>query len=675
MLTKKMLDNWTAFCLLKAKKYNQLLKVNNSSSEITFLKACTHLLLKDEDEALNLILQNKSSFIKTQNGQALAIQLLTKNILTRLSEKSDGDGADYLFSELKGILKFDQNYTNQVFHLWSVFPYQIVSNISETQIVFEQIAKKEPFDPDIAHAWGVFSNSVAHNLLEKGMVEEAYTTFEIVISNFAYVLLNDCFWINWTASRKASYNAEINSDHISYLKSKIEKNIMEFVTQKMISSNNSKAKDLSWRLNLAWELELEAVKSLMKTKGFKYSKNGKSHEIGFGPLFMKHRNLEARLKEFINNNSKQKSRNNIDFIYQLLKIYKDKPIDELEKPDNKELKKIKRMFSCLGICEALVLKKHFEESLGFLENDAFTENHDNELFESEEITQLQFEMTTDTQLLIAEQLVRKNQPDLEKAVGSWQLALASSKKWNGYEVTKRKIINTSIGRAQTLRKKDIDDAIQLLEAVYSILSDGKVSGFLVELLRNRAIKKANRSVKENNVSSLETNLPDLRKAMELNPHSKQIILDLYQILRSCSYMRYDKGEKDKAISLINEALKTVEGGLVYFRNDIKLKKYITEAKQNLRYFQGPTKSISNIDQELLEMLNTILSDKKKNPESMAKRYNKQGVEKAKRGDFIEAIEDFEKAVKLDATFQLAKDNLKATMMEYLFQLFPNNKNE
>ena len=580
-IEEKKYISLTAFCLLKAKRYDELLQIGVNSPEIIDYQAVAIFSRGDEKMALNQIRNSK-----VLKGSSLCLflenKLFNKKILQRdfLNESYNGD---LLVYESDKIHASDLVQEDNNLHLWPILSYQYSGNRECAQSFFQELSSKQPFNPNLAHTWALFSYSWAIELLELDRLKEFAQQFKIAIANFVYILVNEKFWQNWIAVRSDVYESPIDNEQITNIKAQITSYISEIIAQKIPQSSNTNAVELSKQLGISWEQEMEAART-MKNLGTLKKKFGNQEEaVGFGPLFMKHHSLETDMRNFFTNYSCLSSPRQSELINTLFSsiiLGKDR-FGNI----NSHLSRLKRLFSELGTCEVLIQRGQLQHSLIFLEINYFEDCEKFGVLDPEEILNLRNIILTNIQLQLGEHVVRERTHDFSKAAEYWSKALQSSRMWNGVDQTKTRIIQTALGRVEALQKKSMDAAIYLIEELYQILPEGELAGRLAELLRDRAVSKANKAIEYDEIDQLELILPDLRKAFVLNPYVRQSCLDLCMVLSKSAKWNYLQGDKLKTMEMLRENTKIAEEGLSIHRNDEQLLQFYQEAREYFAILQ------------------------------------------------------------------------------------------
>ncbi len=669
---KTVVNNWAAFCLLKAERYDELLRLQADSPDVIYYHTLALLNKGDQGTALKL-LQNNNNKMGHLPSLILEIQLLNIEILQHHT-KGNSQNVQHYIRRLDKLNNNSQVQNRNNLGLWSALSYQSVGDRKRSNIIFSQYSQNSPFDPCLAHLWGVSAYSYAFNLLEQNKLDEAREQFKVAIANFAFLLVNDSFWKDWVTERQEAYKVPIDSEHVSQIKARIEGHILDLIILNLSRYTTGKAKSLCSQLQIVWKQEFNAAGILKKIGNFKNNTNGHKEKIGFGPLFMEKRTLQNETKEFFNNSLQSQLRHPLDKYRELLdSMHLDNLDDLLESQDQKDIYKLKRLFSKLGVCEILVNKGQLQEALNFLENIKFKHVEKMDIFKMPELRNMQNELITEVQLSIAEHAIRDRSVTISTAVEYWEKALISSKKWDGLKSTRNTIVKIALGRAQSFGEGKIERAIELLKGVKKILPDGQIIGQLAELFRRQAVSKANKAFEDEDFKELELCMPGFRHALKLNPHVKQTRLDLCGVLNICAAKRYESDESKESIKFLEEIIHIAEEGLLIHNYDKELEELLDESERRLVRIQRPDHSQQQNSEELLELLFDFLKDEEKDENPDALRHNNNGVEKMHKEDYKGAIEDFTRAIKLDPDFEAAKDNLKKTTMIYSVQLITQGK--
>jgi tetratricopeptide (TPR) repeat protein len=481
----------------------------------------------------------------------------------------------------------------------------------------------------------VFAYAWILDLLAQDQVDAARQQLEVVMANFAYLLVNERFWQYWVARRREVYQVPIEEEHIAQIISHIEGHISDIITHRFGQYDHGSVSPQSQQLVLAWERELEAARTLRKTADFTQDFGTGQEAIGFGPLFMRCRRLEKEVKHVL--------------------LVENAP-------------RLKRLFSELGLCEVLVSRGQLHEALRLLEEKIGAVEGESSLLSARELAYMRHEMISQVQAQIAENMVRDRIPDLAAAAAYWQKALQSSTTWDGVEQMRRQVTQTALGRAQALRKRQLDQAIALLECVYEVLQDGHIAGQLAELLRERAVTKANKILKDGKLEALEACIPDLRRALALNPHINQTRLDLCQTLSIYADWRYQHGEILQAAEALQEIIRLASDEPSTHRNDKQLQELVQQSHWRLSILQGSSRSQERSTGELLDVLRNMLESAPSEQTLSATRHNQDGVQKMRQGDYEGATGDFIKALELEPSFEIAKENLKRVVIRHTAQL-------
>ncbi len=310
-----------------------------------------------------------------------------------------------------------------------------------------------------------------------------------------------------------------------------------------------------------------------------------------------------------------------------------------------------------------------QEALGQLEANQFNSVSKPNVIEHVEVRALRGEMITQVQLQIAEDMIREREADFVKAASYWEMALKSCRKWQGLETTKQQIVQTILGRVKALPRKKIDRAVELLESAHAVLPDGRIDGKLAELLRIRAVPKANQAIKDKTYPQLEPCLPDFQRSLKLNPSVKQTRYDLCQVLFVLADWHHKQGNNQKSTELFRENYQVAQDGLSIHKGDKQLNQFLQESRFRLRLVQRPgvarPAAAPNV---FVELLAQMLEEAASEQGSTAMHYNRAGVRREREGDYKGAIKEFEKALEIDPSFKQAQRNLKQTVRNYMDHL-------
>lgn len=160
-------------------------------------------------------------------------------------------------------------------------------------------------------------------------------------------------------------------------------------------------------------------------------------------------------------------------------------------------------------------------------------------------------------------------PDLPETAASWRGALARAAELGTTGETRRAIVDTALGRAETLhRADDLSGATEVLDLVYGLIDETgreRVRGRLAALLTDRGIHAAN-----DDPQSLERPAADLRRAVELNPHHLRAQTNLGVVLRLLAALRIRAGRVGDGIALLHETSDRLETALEHHAGNEEL---------------------------------------------------------------------------------------------------------
>jgi tetratricopeptide (TPR) repeat protein len=160
------------------------------------------------------------------------------------------------------------------------------------------------------------------------------------------------------------------------------------------------------------------------------------------------------------------------------------------------------------------------------------------------------------QLDVARRIVAADPDDLDTAIRLWADAVRVSAVVQATEQTQRQIVDTVLGRAKTLEKRDhLEEAIALLEAAEQVLeaapAGDEVRSQLGQLLTDRGVISANSG-------DLEHALDDLRRAARCSPHASRPLINLSLALQRLADQRRGHGDHAGAYERLREAKHVLE---------------------------------------------------------------------------------------------------------------------
>jgi tetratricopeptide (TPR) repeat protein len=161
-----------------------------------------------------------------------------------------------------------------------------------------------------------------------------------------------------------------------------------------------------------------------------------------------------------------------------------------------------------------------------------------------------------SQLGVARRIVATDQGDVDAAIRLWGRAIKASTVVGQTAQTHRQIVDTVLGRAKALQKRDRSAAaITLLEAAERVLGDSpareELSSELAQLLTDRGVLAANHG-------RLDQGLEDLRRAAQCSPHASRPWINLSRVLQRLADQRRDRGDHAGEYELLRQAKHMLE---------------------------------------------------------------------------------------------------------------------
>ncbi|MEU6765496.1 hypothetical protein ABZ916_23580 [Streptomyces sp. NPDC046853] len=160
-------------------------------------------------------------------------------------------------------------------------------------------------------------------------------------------------------------------------------------------------------------------------------------------------------------------------------------------------------------------------------------------------------------------------PDVPKAAASWKSALEHARAIGQGVKVEGIVADTVLGAANALQRGgDVEAACAMLEAAYGLLGEGRHSrlkGQLARALTDRSIMRANADLER-----LEGSAVDLRRAVELNPHSHRAQVNLGVVLRILADRMRWSGSLVGASNKLNDAVDRLTDALAYLPGDREL---------------------------------------------------------------------------------------------------------
>lgn len=572
-----------SYCLFRAGQRDQLLCRPTSSAYVLFCKAAMMVTSGNEAEALENLME-RGDLIRDHRLCAYLATLVSGKLL--LSWGWNESNKESLCENLYWLTHETCLPKSVGLAIFAALALQNRDSFIEpwTPLLLNRTQAPHLVAPEVAHSLAVLGALIGFRLLDKGEVKGAGPFMECMAANIAYLLTNDHFWQKWLPLRTKAYGITVDEEHLQELKQSLKKYITKQITRRIGASVDSEVRHTLESMLHQWELELEAAAALGTSAIFKEQLDHELIVVGFGPLFMQQCGLMQRLKQCLSEQQRHGALNSLD---------------------EHKIRLLIRLFSELAPAEMFARMGNHDKALEALKPDSTGNERVSEFLGEYELERLRNEMTTEIQILAAEDLLRQRHPQLDRVARYWSLALESAKNWDGWQSVVDEICQAALGRANGLEQKHLNDAINVLRTALRLIPNEKLTGKLAHYLRLRAVIAANRAVENGVMDELAEFVPDLLESIRLNPYVQQTHLDLCSILQHCATYRRRYGNPSDEETVLKQLVQAAEHAVEAYLSEPRFQEFLSWGKQRLRELEGLIDGSTLTEEDVLKFLNYL----------------------------------------------------------------------